>query len=755
MSNHDQHPVVLSAPSPYLAVPQAQAPLNYDYGVVQVKSLRGYFHILSERKWWIIGTFLTICLGVGLFTFLRTPIYRSTTMLQITQDNPGSDVSVDDTSPKFINPNEMDKFQQTQYKILQSESLALRIIKGLGLMDHPDFKYIREENPQKSESEIEALMIAAFLQNLEVTPVRNSFLVEVSYQSPDKVMAQHVVNAIGSEYMNLSIDRRTESLALVRTWLDKQLGEMAAKVQAAQKKLYAYGQMTDIYTSDQKDNVIVQKFIDLSALLTKAQADRMAKEAQYKQIKAKGPDAPLVVNNPLVTNLRQQVVSERAKVSAMNKVLRDGHPDLQAEKANLAEVKGRLDAEVHRITESVKADYEAARRTEDLLSDSFKAQKEQMAKLQDHLSDYQILKRDAQTSEQFYQALLSRVKAANIAATMVPSNIAVIDPGKLPDKPFTPKTLRDLSLAAILGLTLGVGLAFLLEHLDDSIKSLNDLEKAFNLPTLGILPLIRNNRGFSSLRGPEKSTGLSGWLPLSRQSNDKLSPVSEVDRELIVTKQPTSRASEAIFQVYSSLLLSTSGRPPGAIMVTSPNPGEGKTMLATNLAQSYALNQQPVVLIDGDLRNPRIHQIFQMEPQPGLSNYLDGSANLGEVIRTTAIPNLTIIPAGTRPLNPGSLLNSEAFKELLTKLRQQLRHIIIDLPPVLNFADARFVSPLVDAVLLVAKYHFTQESAGRLAQHLLNQAPVLGVVLNSVGGDGQPYYNHYRYYSNYYARKVN
>ena len=252
--------------------------------------------------------------------------------------------------------------------------------------------------------------------------------------------------------MYLSIDRRNESFALVRKWLDKQLGEMAGKVQEAQKKLYKFGQQTDIYTLEDKDNVVVQKFIDLSGLLTKAQAEKMAKEAQYQQIKANGPDAPLIVNNPLVAGLRQQLVAEQAKVSAMQKVFRGDHPDLQAERANLAELGTRLQGEVHRLQESVKADYEAANRTENLLNDSFTAQKGQMVKLQDNLADFQILKRDAQTNEQLYQALLARVKEANIAGTMVPSNIAVIDPGRLPNKPFKPKTMHDLALAAVLGL---------------------------------------------------------------------------------------------------------------------------------------------------------------------------------------------------------------------------------------------------------------------------------------------------------------
>jgi capsular exopolysaccharide synthesis family protein len=664
---------------------------------------------------------------------------------------------MEDKLSKVTGGDTLEKFQQTQYKILKSWSLAQRVVQALNLKETPDFKSIREQNPEKSEEEIEDALVSSLLTKLEITPVKNSYLVEVSFQSPDKDLTQRVVNAIADEYMYLSIDRRNESFALVRKWLDKQLQGMATKVQEAQKKLYKFGQQTDIYTLEDKDNVVVQKFIDLSSLLTKAQAEKMGKEAQFNQIKEKGPNAPLIVNHPLVAQLRQQVVAQQAKVSAMQKIYRGEHPELQGEKANLAELQGRLQAEVQRVQESVKADYEASNRTEKLLNDSFSDQKVQMAKLQDNLTDFQILKRDAQTNEQLYQALLARVKEANIAGTMVPSNVAVIDPGRLPDKPFKPKTRRDLALAAVLGLSLGVGLALLLEHLDDSIKSVDDLERATSLPSLGVVPLLGSN-GSINLSGRGKSTAPGIWRYFPRLQRGSRGHAEAEDMDLIVYKKPQSIVSEAIRHVYSSIMLSTSGRPPGVIMITSPNPGEGKTTLVSNLAQSYVLNERQVVMIDCDLRKPKLHQIYQLDSQPGLTNYLTGSATLEEILRSTAIPNLVIITAGARPPNPANLLNSEAFKELLALLRERFHYIIIDTPPVLGFADARFVSALVDGVLLVAKHNFTHKSAGRLAHQLLTQAPVLGAVLNCVGQYGHSYggyyhHHHYKYYSKYYNDK--
>lgn len=759
MSNHDQPPMVIPPYSSHVTSPQPPMPMDYGSETFRGKDLREYLHILAKRKWWIIGTFLSIFSVVALYTFFRTPIFRTATTLQITEDNPASQVTMEDKMSRIFGSDSPEKFQQTQYKILKSWSLAHRVAQALDLAKYPAFKSIREKNPGKSEAEIETDIANIILAGLEVNPVKNSYLVEVAFQSPDKSLAQKVVNAVADQYMYLCIDRRNESFVLVRKWLDKQLQEMAGKVQEAQQKLYKFGQKTDIYTMEDKDNVVVQKFIDLSALLTKAQAEKMAKHAQYQQITDNGPNAPLIVNNPLVASLRQQLVAQQAKVSALQKVFRGGHPDMQAERANLAELQARLQAEVKRIQESVKADFEAAKRTENLLSDSFSDQKGQMVKLQDNLTDFQILKRDAQTNEQLYQALLSRVKEASIAGTMVPANVAAIDQARLPKAPFKPKTMRDLSLAALLGLILGVGLALLREHLDDSIKSMEDLERACNLPSLGVLPLLGSDNGRLTLgRGDKFDTSLLWrYLPWPRRaSQGDAAAADEID--LMVYKQPKSQLSEAIGHIYSSIMLSASGRPPSVIMITSPNPSDGKTMIVTNLALSYALNGRKVVIIDCDMRKPRVHRIFKVEPQPGLSNYLAGNATLEEILREVDIPNLTVLPGGSKPPSPVTLLNSDVFKELLLELREQFDHIIIDTPPVLGFADARIISTMVDGLLLVTKYQLTQKSAGRLARQLLQQAPILGVVLNSIGAYGHGYgsyyyYTQYKYYSKYYEER--
>ena len=743
-----------SPPGPVLPIPPT--PEVY-YEVEKGHTIREYIEILLRRKWWIITTFLTILFLGILYTYTRTPIYRTTAMLEITADNPGSHVSAEGRMGGVGGWFQTQKFQETQNKILRSHSLAKRVIKALNLAEHPDFAAIAKAK-NRSEDEILNTMAAVFVGRLTVDPIRNTNLVDISYQSADKAITSKVLDVIANEYLYLLIDRRNESFSLVRNWLNDQLNAMAEKVQETQKKLFKFGQKTDIYMVGEKagnqDNVIVQKFVDLSSLLTKAQSEKMAKKAQYQQIKEQGPNASLIVNNPLIAALRQEIVLQQSKVSALGKVYLPGHPEMQAETAKLAELRARLDAEVKRLQESVKADFEAADRTENLLQESFTDQKQQMANLQDNLSNYQILKRDAQTNEQLYQALLSRVKEVNISSTMVSSNVSVIDPAPMPTSPYKPKKLQNLALTVLLGLVLGVALALLVETLDDTIKSTEHLEKTCNLPLLGTLPSLNSYRKF--LPGREDRQGFWGWrlLPWFKPQDQDRPEAADLD--LVVYKHPQDPITEALRHMQTSIMLSVSGRPPAAIMITSPNPSEGKTMVASNLALSLALNGRTTVIIDCDLRKPRVHKIFDLDPQPGLTNYLTGNATREEILREAAIPNLTVIPAGPQSPSPSNLLNSEIFRDLLVQLRQQFKHIIIDTPPILGFSDSRIVSVLVDGAILVTRYNSTHKSAARLAMQLLGQinAPLMGGVLNGVESSGLKYgaYHYYNYkaYSNYY-----
>jgi len=558
--------------------------------------------------------------------------------------------------------------------------------------------------------------------------------VEINFKSPDKKLTQKVPNAIYQEYVKFSMVTRHQSYKLIREWLETELHQFAAKVEASEINLYKQGKQKGFLSLESKEeNVIVRKYVELNDLLTKAQAERTKKESEYRQIKQKGLDAPLIVNNLLIQKLREETIGQEAKVSSINKIYDKNYPQLQAEEAKLKDRRMRLNSEVQRIRASIEADYEAAVRTENLLREAVTSQKGDVANLQDNLVDHHILKRDLLTNEQLYQALLARMKEASVASTMVTSNVAVIVPAEFPLKPYLPKKLLNLALAAMIGLIGGIGLAFLMEYLDDSIKSNVELERVCHIPSLGVLPF------------------------LSQNGRPALEEGASLRPELVLYSQPKAMLSEAIFNVRTAVLLSSPGGPPGIIIVTSANPGEGKSTVSVNLASALASNGKRVVIVDGDMRKPVIHTIFDQPGQPGLANFLSGGASLAEILKPTQIPDLFFIPAGPVPPNPVQLVTSEAFTELLKELKRDFNYVIVDTPPLIGFTEARAISSLADGVLLVVKHHETSRGAVRLAVQLLAQvrAPISGAVLNMVQSDRLGYggyYGYYKHYRHYYKQ---
>jgi capsular exopolysaccharide synthesis family protein len=314
---------------------------------------------------------------------------------------------------------------------------------------------------------------------------------------------------------------------------------------------------------------------------------------------------------------------------------------------------------------------------------------------------------------------------------MVAGNVAVIDPPEAPYDPYLPRPLLFVMLSGITGLFLGVGMAFLVEYLDNSIKTTEDVERVVQLPSLGVVPLCLSDNGKGT--NDELPSTIQGLLTWMKNRNGQTIPIEDLD--LMMLKHPRSVMSEAIRHLRTSLMLSVSGGPPEVIVVTSPHPREGKSTIAVNLAIALAQDSRRVVILDCDLRRPRLHQVFQVENSPGLTSYLTGSIPLTEILKPTEVKNLVIIPAGPVPPSPAELLNSQAYKNLLHNLRRDFDHLIIDTPPTLGFADARVVAVQADGVLLVAKHLSTSREAGRLVRQLFLQvnARMLGMVLNQVG----------------------
>ncbi len=689
--------------------------------------LRDYWRILIKRKWWFIGVFLSVVVVTLLVTLLMSPIYMVTVQLQILQDNPSALLggSASDPLGALSGSDELDRFYETQYGILQSRSLAYALMDTLNLKEHPFYKQFEKDNPGDPPDVIRQKYADDLLLHLTVEPVKNSFLVNVSFKSTDKALAQKLPEAVQREYLKLSMSTRQQSYTMIRDWLDSELTRLGKKLEYSERSVYEDGQKTDFLSlEDGQFNVIIQKYIEVSRGLTAAQGDKAVKEALYRQIAEKGVDAPAITSHPLISSLRQQWIELQSQVSGSGKIFGNNYPDQQGLAARMKEVREHLDLEIKRIQTSVKADYEAASRAEQLLQKEYNEQKTKVIDLQNGLVQHHILTRDLQANQTLYEGLLARMKDASVASTMVSTNVSVINGAEVPYKPWLPKPLLFIVLSVIIGALGGAGTAFFVEYLDSSIKGTDELEKICHIPVLGVVPLADSKE-------------------LESQGN-------HVD--LITHNKPMSLVSEAVFHVRTALMLSASDAPPRVIVVTSANPSEGKSFISANIAVAMTGNERKCLIMDCDLRKPRLHRVFEQSNKRGLTNYLTGNASLEEVIRPTVVPNLYFIPAGPTPPNPSELFSSAAFKTLLDQLREDYHHIILDSPPVIGFADARSLASNADGVVFVFKHHSTTVDAGRLAVQLIaqNNCRILGGVLSMARRDLMGYGAYYGYYKTYH-----
>ena len=733
---------------------QLPLPPGYTYAPYQEEKeihLRDYWKVVWKRRWIIVALFLIVLVATAVGTFTMKPIYRGTTSVQINKESP----QVMDFKDMFsVNMWDQD-YYQTQYKLLESRSLAKRVIQTLKLSEHPDFQPGPETPFQKwksnilrpilglftfskkklasekdsSESKKETVLINQFLGRLKIEPIRNSRLVKVHFDSNNPELCAQVPNTLATSYIQQSVENRFIATEQVKEWLSKQLEDLKAKVERADEALQAFGSKHDIISLEDKENVTLQRLNELNESLTKAEADRMAKEALYKQAKDKNFDMlPSILENKLIMDLKQSYIQLEAQYMKLSGTFKPDYPEMVRLKNQMEALQKRMDFEIGRIVGGIRNDYDLSLRRETLLRHAFEQQKAKVMEMKDQSIQYNILKREADTNKELYKGLLQRMKEAGVSAGLTVSNIQVVDQAEIPTRPYKPNNRLNLLLAAVVGLFLGVGLAFFFEYLDNTVKTPEDVEQMIRLPSFGMVPEISNGR------------------------RNRLEKGASYPVELITHRHPKSILSEAYRNVRTSLLLSFSEKPPKKIAITSPNPVEGKTTTVINTAIALSQTGAQVVVVDTDMRKPRIHHIFNGgDNGTGLSNFLSGNADLASIVKKTEVPNLYYIPSGPIPPNPSELLGSNRFKNMMGALEKKFDHVLLDTPPVLGFADSLILSSSVDGVVLVVVGGKTPRETLQRAKEVLHQvnAKILGVVINRVDmrrSDYGYYYYRYHYY---------
>ena len=715
-------------------------------------SLREYWMVFRKRRWSIFASLLITLVTTAIITFAMKPVYRGTTTILINKES----LQIVDFKEIFaINTMDLD-YYQTQYKILESRSLAKRVIQAHGLFNHPEFLRGKDRTPFQAwrsnllanlsnwltpqklgvrsslengkETANDSLIINEFLDKLKIEPIRNSRLVKIHFDTHDPDLAKQIPSTLAESYIRQNFEGRFQATEQAKEWLARQLDDLKGKVEKADEDLRAFASKHGIISLEEKENIVIQRLSELNEALTKTEAERMGKEALYKQTQSPTPDSLLpILENKLVQELKQASIQLEAQYVKLSETLfKPDWPEMKRLKDEMETVQSQLDREIKKILAGIKNEYEWTLRREFLLRNAFEEQKVKAMEMQQRAIQYNILKREADTNKELYKGLLQRMKEAGVSAGITASNIQVVDQAEMPTKPFKPNKELNLLLAAVVGLFLGVGLAFFLEHLDDTVKTPEDLQDLIRLPSFGIIP-----------EGAYERRKLL-------ESNNSF-PV-----ELATFDFPRSMLSEAYRSIRTSILLSSSGNPPKIIAVSSPNPGEGKTTTVINTAIALSQTGVQVIIIDADMRKPRIHNVLGKENGVGLSSFLSGNADLESTIQKSRVPNLYYVPSGPIPPNPSELLGSALFKKMIESLGSRFSYMIIDSPPLLAFSDSVIISTNVDGVIMVVIGGKTPRETLKRSKEVLLQvdAKILGVVINRVkmGGYGSYYHRYYTYY---------
>jgi len=475
---------------------------------------------------------------------------------------------------------------------------------------------------------------------------------------------------------------------------------------------------------------------ELNKELTLAEADRIQKESRYRLAQTGNPELIATADSTsLLSKLQQQESDLRTQIAQSEVQLGPSHPRIRELNNQLLRVQTSLRAEHDKLGARIKTEFQAASQRESMLHAAMEAQKQQANALNENAIEYSLLKRDVDTNRQLYEGLLQKLKEASISAGLRSSNIRIVDVARVPLAPSRPDRRRNIMLAFAMGLVGGVVLAFLLEAVDNTVRTPEQAQAITNLPPLGIIPASAH-----------VLIGTRAQKALAARSGHR------DGIELVTYRRPKSDISESYRALRTAILLSSTGAPPKVMLVTSALPQEGKTTTSINTAVVLAQKGARVLLVDADLRRPSIHKVFNIQPKVGLSTLLTGSSKLENTItHVPQLPNLFLLPAGPPPPHPAELLGSTLMKQYIDQWRKEYDHIIFDTPPALSVTDSILLSVDMDSVILVTRSGNTTKAALRRARELLAQvnARVLGVVVNAVDVNSPDYYHYYYYGSKY------
>ena len=696
--------------------------------------LRSLWDLLVKHKRLIGGVAVLLTTLVAFYSFKMQPVYQAMSRVDVESEVP----FLQSLNDLFKTDEADDAFLATQVSILESDELAWDTIQRLGL-----------DGAAKSGGKVVGVpmtmqtdAIRAFQGRLHVERTKDTRMILVKYESTDPKEAAAVVNSLVDDYIEYNFRTKYDASRQATGWMEQRLDELKVKVEKSEQAMVDYERRNNIVSVGEKQTVAEARLDDLNKNLSAAQADRLSKQSIYKMVEQNEAQVGFIQSSSLLTSLEAKQVDLKEQYSAAVAQYGPTYPKALAVQDQLKDLEGLIARERKRAVENVHSEFQAAVEREKALSDAVTKQNIEVEKVNQLLIQHNLLKREFESNQQLYDSLLTHLKDANVSAGLRATNIHVIDRAIPPTAPIRPDKLRNITFALAAGLGLGIALALTREALDNSIKSAQEVEKLTDLPTLAIVPKAQSHGGL----GMQPPPGARD-LPAGDHG-------SRIPPELAVIRRPQAPVAEAYRALRTSVLLSTADRPPQVLLVTSSQPDEGKTVTALNLASTMAQKGERVLLIDADMRRPGVSTIVNASERQGLSGILTGACEYSPklLFRSEWLGSLSILPGGTPPPNPAELLCSARMGDLLSRLRKDFEHIVLDSPPVLPTTDPTILSAVVDGVIMVVECEMTTRAALARACKILEHAggKIIGTVLNKVDARRDGYYG-YRYYHGYFS----
>ena len=723
----------LAAPDPGGTVPaiQERYTIYPSYGYepeAEEKSvpLSHYLWILKRHKWRILSFVLFSVVATILISSRLTPIYESTASIDIDRQAPTGVIGQDAAR---MAPNDSDQFLATQVKIIQSDSVLRPVVLRFKIP-------VTEITPLDGDLPTTRAQNAPItLKRLKVSRPPNTYLLLISYRSPNPELASAVTNAIAQSYIEHTYNIRFRAAAGLSAFMEKQMEELKAKMERSSAALAQFERDLSVINPEERTSILSSRLLQINTELTNAQADRVRKQATNNSVKGGSLEAAQASSQgEQLRKLADRLDEAREKFAVVSAQFGSNHPEYIKAHSQLTELGRQFDALKNNIGQRVAIEYREAVNREEMLKSAVAETKVEFDRLNARSFEYRALKQEANSDKGLYEELVRKIREAGINSSFQNSSIRLADPARPAYKPVFPDLKLNALLALLFSTLLAVGAAVLADTLDSTVRDPEQIQQGMKTEVLGSLPVVKHWRGRLMPMGANGTNGSD--LAISKRDDQ------------------ASAYEEAVRTLRDSILLSDLARRPRTLLITSATPREGKTTAAMHLAVAHSLQKRKTLLVAADLRRPSIHERLNIENERGLSSVIKGEVEWREVIRKPKpYPDLDVLPAGPASRRAADQLGS-VLQKVLTEAESDYDLIVIDSPPLLGFAEPLQMAAIVDGVVVITLAGETDKNAvGSVVSSLRRlKSNVIGVALNEVRQDMSDRYYYYGYYGKSYSK---